>query len=245
MSCRYQLNDFIEFNPESNTLKMIDNHLVVITINQPVARCLELLLERRYEMVLQKDFYPYVWGEHGKAVSINTLYQNISLLRKAFKTFGEKGNNFVITHSKKGFSLSPTVSVKKIGLSQRVGYMKQPDKVLSVHHYDLSKGDDVNESCLLKASPGSKTKLIIMIMLLIIVFIEQRPINARSIYSHRFANYSHICTQLPSVVCRNRVVFQENNIRPNQRVWSVFRTNGSHIRHTYVPLYRRIDKLLC
>lgn len=108
---RYLLNDAIEFDPGMNTLTAFKKSDIVVSLNAPVSRCLQLLIEKRYETVSQQDFYPYVWGESGNMVSVNTLYQNIALLRKALKMFDEQGNQFVMTVPKLGFSLSVQVSV--------------------------------------------------------------------------------------------------------------------------------------
>ncbi|CAI0876536.1 winged helix-turn-helix domain-containing protein [Serratia fonticola] len=114
MSKRYVLNTCIEFYPEKCQLSACENKNMTVKLHAPVSRCLELLIERRYELVPQQDFYPYVWGSEGKQVPVSTLYQSIALLRKALKTFQEEGDKIVNTVPKQGFSLHPDVTVQEI-----------------------------------------------------------------------------------------------------------------------------------
>lgn len=49
-----------------------------------------------------------VWRKHGMEVTVNTLYQNISILRKTLKRVGVD-ENIIITVPKKGITLSARV----------------------------------------------------------------------------------------------------------------------------------------
>ncbi|GLR11080.1 hypothetical protein GCM10007905_38000 [Mixta theicola] len=49
-----------------------------------------------------------VWRKHGMEVTVNTLYQNISILRKTLKRVGID-ENIIITVPKKGITLSAQV----------------------------------------------------------------------------------------------------------------------------------------
>lgn len=114
MPNRYILDDLIEFHPDKFQLVSSHSSNLAVTLHAPASRCLQLLLERRYELVPQNDFYPYVWGDEGTSVPVSTLYQNISLLRKALKTFTEDGDKIIQTVPKKGFSLAKDVNVQEI-----------------------------------------------------------------------------------------------------------------------------------
>lgn len=120
MPNRYILDDLIEFNPDKYQLVSRHSSNLAVTLNVPASRCLQLLLERRYELVPQNDFYPYVWGDEGASVPVSTLYQNISLLRKALKTFSEDGDKIIQTVPKKGFLLAKDVNVQEIALTDDV-----------------------------------------------------------------------------------------------------------------------------
>lgn len=114
----YLINAAVEFDPERHLLTDIRRPWMTVSLNIPSARCLQLLLERRYGLVGQSEFYPYVWGDDAAAVSVNTLYQNIALIRKALRLFDEDGHQFIITVPKKGFSLSTLFSVEETESSQ-------------------------------------------------------------------------------------------------------------------------------
>lgn len=73
----------------------LDN--LVISLYKPGCRCQELLVERRFSVVLQHDFYPYVWGSGG--ISVMMLYQCIGLLRKALKVFKVDGSEKMVSFS--------------------------------------------------------------------------------------------------------------------------------------------------
>lgn len=77
-------------------------------LNQPTSRCLSLLIERKGCVITQEDFMNEVWRKHGMEVTVNTLYQNISILRKTLKRVGID-ENIIITVPKKGITLSAQV----------------------------------------------------------------------------------------------------------------------------------------
>ncbi|HHQ4309172.1 TPA: hypothetical protein ACSP7Y_005247, partial [Serratia fonticola] len=72
---RYIIDTNLEFFPQNSQLTVLDGDNFTITLNTPSSRCLELLIERRFNLVPQHDFYEYVWGDEGKDISVNTLYQ--------------------------------------------------------------------------------------------------------------------------------------------------------------------------
>jgi DNA-binding winged helix-turn-helix (wHTH) protein len=114
MSKVYILNNHIEFSPENYQLRERHSGNLIIKLHKPVSRCLELLIERRFSVVPQRDFYPYVWGNEGSAVSVMMLYQCIGLLRKALKAFRTDDNEKIInTVPKNGFTLDPSVTVQE------------------------------------------------------------------------------------------------------------------------------------
>lgn len=111
MTERFIINARVEFRPASNTLVSLSSKENFTQLNAPTSRCLALLIERRYSVVPQNDFYEYVWGAEGVNVSINTLYQNLSLLRRALRTVDEGWEKMVVTVPKQGFKLSEAFSI--------------------------------------------------------------------------------------------------------------------------------------
>ncbi|WP_431225970.1 winged helix-turn-helix domain-containing protein (plasmid) [Serratia sp. L9] len=114
MLIRYVIDSSFEFCPESCQLTIFGAENITITLNIPASRCLELLLERRFKLVLQNDFYEYVWGDEAKSVSVNNLYQNIALLRKALKSISKKYQSMVLTVPKQGFKFNQAFSVQQL-----------------------------------------------------------------------------------------------------------------------------------
>lgn len=114
MTERFIINASVEFRPASNTLVSLSSKENITQLNAPTSRCLALLIERRYSVVPQNDFYQYVWGAEGVNVSINTLYQNLSLLRKALRTVDEGWDKMVVTVPKQGFKLNEAFSIVSV-----------------------------------------------------------------------------------------------------------------------------------
>ena len=85
-----------------------------VILTTPASRCLVLLLESAPEVVNQRDFFTKVWGEDGMLVPANTLYQNISIIRRGLRTTGETDDTLVATVPRKGFQIKKEVKVSRI-----------------------------------------------------------------------------------------------------------------------------------
>ncbi|WP_024528171.1 winged helix-turn-helix domain-containing protein [Serratia fonticola] len=101
MSKCYTINDNISFHPESATLSSSLSG-ARIKINVPTAQLLEAFVNRVGLIISQSDLYSIAWGDNGVNVTPNTLYQNISLLRKALQDIGLSGDT-ITTVRGKGF----------------------------------------------------------------------------------------------------------------------------------------------
>lgn len=105
----YCINNNVIFDPLKHTLTSSKFYPEKDTkLNQPTSRCLSLLIERKGCVITQEDFMNEVWRKHGMEVTVNTLYQNISILRKTLKRVGID-ENIIITVPKKGITLSAQV----------------------------------------------------------------------------------------------------------------------------------------
>ncbi|ATM75906.1 hypothetical protein CRN79_08700 [Serratia fonticola] len=114
MSKAYLIDKVVIYNPGQHSLRrrFLTTPKDVIQLNVPASRCLELLLSNRYNIMSQKTFFEHVWEKNGVYVSANTLYQNISLLRRALKTLGL--DDVVKTVSKQGLVITDTVHIEEI-----------------------------------------------------------------------------------------------------------------------------------
>lgn len=105
----YCINNNVIFDPSKHTLTSSKFYPEKDTkLNQPTSRCLSLLIEKKGCVITQEDFMNEVWRKHGMEVTVNTLYQNISILRKTLKRVGIE-ENIIITVPKKGITLTAQV----------------------------------------------------------------------------------------------------------------------------------------
>lgn len=107
------INKNIEFWPESKRLVSLKNPALSVTLTAPASHCLALLLEASPELVSQQVFFKKVWEDEGILVPANTLYQNISIVRRGLRDVGETDNSLVVTVPRKGFHINANVSVEK------------------------------------------------------------------------------------------------------------------------------------
>ncbi|EOY8345035.1 winged helix-turn-helix domain-containing protein [Escherichia albertii] len=107
------INDNIEFWPEKKRLISVHNTDLTIVLTTPASRCLTLLLEAFPDVVTQQDFFKKVWEEAGMHVPTNTLYQNISIIRRGLRAVGETSGSLVATVPRKGFKIENTVNVER------------------------------------------------------------------------------------------------------------------------------------
>ncbi|MGK0739852.1 winged helix-turn-helix domain-containing protein [Yokenella regensburgei] len=105
------INDNIEFNPERNRLASLSRPDLNVILTTPASRCLRLLLENAPSVVAQQTFFQKVWEEDGMVVPANTLYQNISIIRRGLRTVGETEDTLITTVPRKGFQIEPGVNV--------------------------------------------------------------------------------------------------------------------------------------
>ncbi|WP_431223679.1 winged helix-turn-helix domain-containing protein [Serratia sp. L9] len=103
-------------------------------LNVPASRCLQLLLERPGIVISQSEFFNEVWQKNGQYVTANTLYQNISLLRKGMREAGLT-KNVIRTIPKVGVVFSGTVEILEEGdsegLEQKIATPEAPSLKIS------------------------------------------------------------------------------------------------------------------
>ena len=89
------INKNIEFWPENKRLISLKNPAQSVTLTAPASHCLVLLLEAAPELVSQQVFFKKVWEDEGILVPANTLYQNISIVRRGLRDVGETDNSSI------------------------------------------------------------------------------------------------------------------------------------------------------
>lgn len=110
----FLIGKVIIFTPDKSTLELLlkepDEPSKKVSLGYPASRCLLLLIKKRGQIVNQDEFFKEVWQKNGTYITLNTLYQNISILRKAFKKLGIQ-DDIIITIPKMGVKLLSSVEV--------------------------------------------------------------------------------------------------------------------------------------
>lgn len=107
------INEYIEFRPVLKKLTSLKTPEVSVILTTPASRCLLLLLEASPDIVLQQDFFKKVWEEEGMLVPANTLYQNISIVRRGLRAVGDTDQKLIATIPRKGFQIDDGVRILK------------------------------------------------------------------------------------------------------------------------------------
>lgn len=110
MNNKIIINDAILYTPEEHRLSPLGVRGKENVLNVPVSRCLQLLLQRPGVVISQEEFFREVWQKNGQYVTANTLYQNISLLRKGMREAGLT-KNIIKTVPKVGIVFSGAVEI--------------------------------------------------------------------------------------------------------------------------------------
>lgn len=105
------INDTVLYLPEEHRLCPLRVRGKETVLNVPASRCLQLMLQRPGVVIGQSDFFTEVWQKHGQYVTANTLYQNISLLRKGMREAG-LSKNVIRTVPKVGVVFSGTIEIQ-------------------------------------------------------------------------------------------------------------------------------------
>lgn len=176
----YLINEKIEFWPTENRLISRDKPGVTSQLTTPATRCLVILIEKAPEIVPQEVFFEKVWEEAGMHVPPNTLYQNISLVRRGLKTVNHnETDEIIVTIPRQGFRISENVTVLEIEEDNPPPSTPQKavDNVIlpvnlsdeSAETSSLTKSDRLHESHQLKRADYSKN-IILTGILLVLVF---------------------------------------------------------------------------
>jgi len=101
------LNNIINFEPEKKCIYSSESH---VQISTPASYCFQLLIEKQGELVSHDELYQYAWRQFGMEATANTLYQNISIIRRSLDACGLH-QDIIRTMPRRGFILSPAVEI--------------------------------------------------------------------------------------------------------------------------------------
>lgn len=107
----YLLHGLVAFWPDKNVLISTADESRNISLSNPATRCLLLLIQHHGNVVERDYFFQHVWENNGAQVTNNAFYQNISLLRRAFKELG-LNEEWIVTVPKVGIKLETTLRIE-------------------------------------------------------------------------------------------------------------------------------------
>ncbi|MGG7970000.1 winged helix-turn-helix domain-containing protein [Klebsiella aerogenes] len=113
MSEKILINDQVWFEPEGHVLRSVNDPEQSILLPVPAARCLMVLLSEHGEIITIRQLHERVWNENKAVVSDNTIYQNISVLRKSLVDV-EVEQQIIETLTRRGWCIPESVSVSHI-----------------------------------------------------------------------------------------------------------------------------------
>lgn len=108
MSNIYYIEDVIFYADQKLLVSNSDSENKIV-LTAPASQCLELLIASQPEVVSHDVFFREIWESRGMQIPHNTLYQNISQIRKALKSLSAGGADFIITVPRTGFRLSAEI----------------------------------------------------------------------------------------------------------------------------------------
>ncbi len=111
MSEKNLINGQVWFDPDGPTLTSAEDPGIVIPLPVPAGRCLVVLLSHHGEVITIRQFHEWVWNENKSVVSDNTIYQNISVLRKSLADAGA-GKQIIETQTRRGWKIPMEVSIE-------------------------------------------------------------------------------------------------------------------------------------
>ncbi|HBY1517158.1 TPA: winged helix-turn-helix domain-containing protein [Klebsiella aerogenes] len=110
MSKKSLINGQVWFDPDELTLNSVQDPTNILNLPIPAGRCLYVLLQNHGEIVTIKQFHEWVWKDNNTIVSDNTVYQNISMLRKSLSKMGLT-TTIIETQTRKGWRIPLDVTV--------------------------------------------------------------------------------------------------------------------------------------
>ncbi|NDJ58117.1 hypothetical protein GWD52_14140 [Enterobacteriaceae bacterium 4M9] len=189
MSNLFLIDNRFLFTIKNNRIEDITNGNY-ITLITPAARCLEtLLLNRR--LVTHQELYSSGWGDSAKEPAPSSLYQNILIIRKAFKELTNTDIDYITTVPRKGFIFKEDAFV---------GITENENDILPAPDIDNKQTPELTSSftriklsCKSKALFFLNCALIISALALLVAIFTKIPAESQEkIFSERFVLFKEI-----------------------------------------------------
>lgn len=134
------LEDKVFYDPSTHSVYINDKIESQLTLAIPASLCFLSLLQHKGEVVSHADLLAFAWESRGMIVSPNTLYQNMSILRKALVSLG-LSDEMIKTVPKRGFVIPSAFPVE---------FIYEHDEHLPTSTVDIINTDETEE---IKAAP--------------------------------------------------------------------------------------------
>ncbi|RWR00940.1 hypothetical protein ED28_15935 [[Pantoea] beijingensis] len=235
MSKGYLINNTLEFWPEDHLLVSRGAERKTISINVPASRCFLLILEREGELIPQLDFFNFVWGEAGENVPPNTLYQNISILRRGLKAVMEQPTDLVVTVPKQGFKLSDGTHVIVLESENDPELnISLPEEINGQINTLSSENELPSEPTALPSGNFRKWYAMLAILLLLITAVHYYLLNREHVYPY-FDNYTALKN---SGQCHIYVNSDAEDYSVHQKALQMINLNCRRYPYVYLSAYK-------
>lgn len=115
------INNSIVFRPGSKCLTSLNDPDKKIILTSPASHFLLILLEAAPNIVSHQELFKKVWEDNGLIVPVNTLYHNISTIRRGLRDAGMP-DNFIMTVSRKGFQIAENADLQRVDASELAAF---------------------------------------------------------------------------------------------------------------------------
>lgn len=134
--CVYIIDEIVKYNPETHELMVIHKDEVPLVLSVPASRCFLFLLLNQGRIITQSELFHEGWEKYGIDVSMQTLYQNIYIIRRALKIAGID-REVISTIPKKGIMIPDSINVVSIVVKKES--LKTTDDVSAFNHIFYKK----------------------------------------------------------------------------------------------------------
>ncbi|EOZ1454803.1 winged helix-turn-helix domain-containing protein [Enterobacter hormaechei] len=105
----FLINEKVVFDSTNHKIWVEHTPSSSVTLYAPAAQCLLILVQNPGQVFSQRYLFQEVWEKNGLYSSVNTLYQNISILRRVLKSLGID-EDVIITIPRQGLKFTGQVS---------------------------------------------------------------------------------------------------------------------------------------
>jgi DNA-binding winged helix-turn-helix (wHTH) protein len=109
----YLINKTIVYNSVEGVIFKLSKPELKIKLSKPGAECLRILIDAQHQIISQDVLVKDIWGQKGRVVGPNTLYQHIYMLRKNFGLLGID-REIIKTTPQLGFNISTNFAIERM-----------------------------------------------------------------------------------------------------------------------------------